>query len=1151
MNTTPGAMHPVSWLIPMFLPIHNPSHTGAAAPAKTAWLLRLCALCWLLLSHVQAHAVSYTYRSDSFTWESAANVITWDKTCTGYPGDDDKAIVTFTGGFTFTFAGIKYSSVRVLSNGGVQFGADNGFFRTYVNTNLPAASPGSMSGCTASATTNILMAYWTDLDPSRAGSGNVTWEQKGTAPNRYLVVSWNSVYQYNTTTPYAFQIILYENGEFKYQYGNANASGSNATIGVQVGSGDYTLYLYNSGYNANGSAIRWFVPNGAATRVAEYRFDEYGWNGALGEVTDATGHGYGGVRLGSASPVAGGVVCRALDVPANTNSTSAGVDTLLNVASTLGASGSISFWHRSNSTWTSAADGQLFDATLLSNLSFHLVRRSNGSLRFAISDSAGSTLVADTPNQSFGSLTWVHITATWRLAAGNNQSVLRLYVNGVQAGIKTGTTTGVITPTLGTLVIGDSRANLTSNNATINSANGQLDELRISNYELSPAEIALDLVQTHECAPPLHHIEIRHSSGNGLTCMPSTLTVAACQDASCSSPYTGGITGTLSSSNATTLWPNTAAFTIAPGSSSTTVPVQLRIAGSTLLGVSASQPSAPMAASCNFGSPSCSYIAQDSGLLANIGNHVAESIQTLTLQAVRKSDNSAACVAAFANQTRAIKFSCSYANPLIGYRPVRVGDRALNAGNLIGAACDATGQTLSLAFNASGIASTTLQYADAGQINLGLTYSGSSATNDPALTLTGSSSFISAPAWLGFFGITTGPIRAGTAFSASLTAYNSAGSMISNFGRETPPSSISISHSRAQPTGSGASNGVFSGSLGSFSNGVAVASNLVWSEVGQIDLTATLGNYLGSGLNITGGTGNSGAVGRFIPHHFDLVATPACGTFSYSGQPFRVVMTAKNGLPTPGTTVNYDSSGNTLPSFAKMSMLTDTALGNLGNLGASANVAASTFRAGVASVTTPAYSYFNKLTAPRSLTLRVTDSDGASSAGTSEPTMPLRSGRLRVFNAFGSEKSALALPVQTQYWSGSAWVLNSADSCSAVPAGAIVPAQYLDNKGAARSTWAAGGIGALTVTGGLGQISVAAPPVGVTGSIDLALNLGSSAVDASCLSSHPASSGAGLPWLRSRNGNCASGWGSDPSARVSFGIATPETRKSVHVREIY
>jgi MSHA biogenesis protein MshQ len=239
--------------------------------------LRLAlALLLLALAGGFAQAATYTFRSDTFSWESAANAITnWDRTCTTYPVDDDKATINFTGGFTFTFAGTAYSSMRVLSNGGLQFGSDTGFFRVYSNTALPAGTAFNYGGgCVAAPTTNVILAYWTDLNPAQAGSGGVSWEQKGTAPNRYVVVSWNGVYAYNTSTPYTFQIILYENGEFKYQYGNTNASGSNATIGVQVSSGDYTQYSYNSGYNANGSAIRWFLPSGTPTRTAEYRFDE-------------------------------------------------------------------------------------------------------------------------------------------------------------------------------------------------------------------------------------------------------------------------------------------------------------------------------------------------------------------------------------------------------------------------------------------------------------------------------------------------------------------------------------------------------------------------------------------------------------------------------------------------------------------------------------------------------------------------------------------------------------------------------------------------------------------------------------------------------------------------------------------------------------
>jgi MSHA biogenesis protein MshQ len=165
--------------------------------------------------------------------------------------------------------------------------------------------------------------------------------------------------------------------------------------------------------------------------------------------------------------------------------------------------------------------------------------------------------------------------------------------------------------------------------------------------------------------------------------------------------------------------------------------------------------------------------------------------------------------------------------------------------------------------------------------------------------------------------------------------------------------------------------------------------------------------------------------------------------------------------------------------------------------------------------------------------------------------MPLRSGRLVLSNVYGSEKTALQLPVQAQYWTGRAWALNSADSCTTVPTTAIVRSNYLSYQGSATTAWTTTP-GALTLLGGNGTVSLSAPsPSGSTGSVDIALNLGSTAADLSCLSSHPASTGAGLAWLRGRNGSCASTWDRDPAARASFGIASPETRKTVHVRELY
>jgi len=1116
------------------------------------WLVPLMAALALLWAF-PAGAATYAFRSDSFSWETAANVVTWDKTCTDYPNDDDKATVNLSGGFKFTYAGTAYASVRILSNGMLQFGTDTGFFRNYTTSNLPSGSADTQPGCTAGAASNLMMVYWADMNPGAAGSGNVTWEQKGVAPNRYLVVSWNSVYQYATSTPYAFQVILYENGQFKYQYGNSNATGSQATIGVQVSTSDYTLYSYNSGYNANGTAIRWFIPSGTPARLAEYRFDEYAWSGRVGEVADSSGNTNNGIRIGSAQTVAGGQVCRAADFPANTTTAISAVDTALDVDTSIGSSGTLSFWVRSNVAWSSPTPAMLMDASTVATRPFYVMRNAGGALRFSLADSAGTVVTATTAAQGTAAATWLHVAATWRMATGTNQTTLRIYVNGSLATTAIGTTNGGLDPSLGSLYVGDNRSTATPAGATANSANGQIDELRVYNFELSAAEIALDIAQTHTCAPPLDHLAIQHASGTGVTCSPATVTIVACQDSACITQYTGGVAGAMSSVGGTVNWPAGTSFSIAAGSGTTTVSLQESVAGSTLLGAASAAPVAIAPTTCNFGSPSCTFTAANAGLLFDVPAHVADTAQSVTVTAVRKSDNSAVCTPAFASVSKAVTFGCGYQNPSSGSLAVRVGGIALNASNNAGGVCDAGGRAVTLAFNASGVATTTVQYADVGQVQLNASYTGTTGA-EASLVMTGTDTFITAPSSFVFSGITASPIKAGKSFSATLTARNASNVATPNFGRESTPAVPVLSFARASAMGAGAANGSFTGSFGGFTSGVASASNLVWSEVGIGDLSVALTNYLGSGLNASGTTGTAGAVGRFIPDHFDVAVTPACGAYSYAGQAFQVQLTARNGAATPATTLNYDGSGVTTPAYARVTTLSEAVALGVGGFGSSGSVAAATFARGLATSSTPAYTYATKLTPQATLVVRATDTDGASSANAATPiegSTLLRSGRLRLSSAWGSEKTPLQVAVQAQYWSGKAWVLNNADNCTVVPAAAASKSNPIDSKGAVSGAMN-NTLSAITLAGGQGNLGVSAASPIATGSIDIALNLGSAGTDQSCVSgTRPASTGAALPWLRSQNGGCSALWDRDPSARATFGVYAPESTKTVHARELF
>ncbi|HSM21231.1 MAG TPA: DUF6701 domain-containing protein, partial [Rubrivivax sp.] len=241
---------------------------------------------------------------------------------------------------------------------------------------------------------------------------------------------------------------------------------------------------------------------------------------------------------------------------------------------------------------------------------------------------------------------------------------------------------------------------------------------------------------------------------------------------------------------------------------------------------------------------------------------------------------------------------------------------------------------------------------------------------------------------------------------------------------------------------------------------------------------------------------------------------------------------------------NYGSAG-----FAKAVVLSDGHALGTGSFTAGGTVAAGAFNSGVAAAT-PTYTFTNKLTAPGTLALRATDTDGVSSAGHAEGSTGLRSGRLRLANGFGRESAPLQIVARAEYWTGASWLLNGDDDCTAVPAAAVALGHYRNHLGTSTAAWSTSA-SAVSVAAGSGLLTLSAPSPASTGSVALALNLGSTTADQSCTSGLPASTGAGLPWLRALNGACAASPDRDPAARASFGIYGPETRKTVHAREIF
>jgi MSHA biogenesis protein MshQ len=644
---------------------------------------------------------------------------------------------------------------------------------------------------------------------------------------------------------------------------------------------------------------------------------------------------------------------------------------------------------------------------------------------------------------------------------------------------------------------------------------GNLDEVQVFKAALNQTQLAQIATQTHPCAVNVpDHLEIQ-SSGTGVTCTPSTVTIKACANAACTAPYTAGVTGTLSATGTPTVnWSGGTGFSILSGSSTVTKNVQVTTVGNVVFNA-VSTPSAIAATTCNFGTPACTFTTADSILLVSAPNHVAETLSSLTIQAVKSAPgNPLVCVPGMTG-TKTVNLKCAYANPVAGTLPVRVGGSVLNGTNNVAAACDAGGGNVPLTFDATGVATPSLQYADVGQMTVSASYTGAPGAMDAGLSMFGSGSFIAAPASFGFSATTGGPIKAGNNFAATITAKNSAGNTTSNFGKETTAEGVTLSSNLVTPAAG--ANPSLGGNLiagTSFTNGVATASNLTWGEVGNITLTANLtsGSYLGSGLTATG---TSASVGSFIPDHLDTAVVPTatlpmpCPTgltcpglyngFVYSGQPFSVQVTARN--LAGGTTANYSSAyglSNNVNLSAWNALGSTVAPTGAGALANTAMVSTA-FNSGVGLTNTQAYTFASSPTAPTNIFLRAVDSVNtsvtslrATPATSVEGGVKLVSGKVKISNAHGSELLKLPVAVTAQYWNGTSYVASSTDSVSSFVVANVVFNNW--QKLITSSGWTTGSTSVVTppasvvFTNGTGSFMLSTPGANNTGSVDMTTN---------------------------------------------------------------
>lgn len=376
-------------------------------------------------------------------------------------------------------------------------------------------------------------------------------------------------------------------------------------------------------------------------------------------------------------------------------------------------------------------------------------------------------------------------------------------------------------------------------------------------------------------------------------------------------------------------------------------------------------------------------------------------------------------------------------------------------------------------------------------------------------------------------------VKAGDAFTVTVTAINSAAVATPNYGKEVTPESVKLTSALVPALGL-TNNPAITGTFGSFAGGAATGTAFAWDEAGIITLTPSVldADYLGA--SDTTGT-VSGNVGRFYPHHFavtpdappidnraDLCSggvlisdgvTPCVPVFTYMGEQMDANFTLTAQSLSNTTTQNYAGA------FAKID---PAAASNPLGLGA-VDSAVPTYLSARLDTSLPASGSFlagnTAVSAPFSITrlaaadgpyaaldigIAPVDSDGVTMGafdldtdatpgndhallGTTE----VRYGRMRLSNAHGSELLPLTIAATAQYWDGAAFVTSATDSISSFAATDVTFGSYYKNL-AAGETSVVTPPASVVFANGIASYQLAKPSGGdgnYDGSVDMTISV--------------------------------------------------------------
>ncbi|NRA54583.1 MAG: hypothetical protein HRU23_10595 [Gammaproteobacteria bacterium] len=861
--------------------------------------------------------------------------------------------------------------------------------------------------------------------------------------------------------------------------------------------------------------LEWHLDEVSLSAAANEIID-YSGNNNHGSVVDLQG-GY--PSSGHINSVANGQICHGANISAdNSRNNYYALDTQL----VMGNRGTISFWYAPNSTsskqqtlFSGTSDGN-------DDKYFFLRREKNGKLTFAFEDTADRDFVYNTYDQVLANDSKVHISASWDLEQNlialhvNGQPLSMHKKPGYDYEYITNNN-GVM-GRLDSLYFGDNRNNYTIDDDGLHTADGAFDEIVIFNQALSDTQIEAiyynheagknwDGTPRDDCGSVVARLSVVVSEFAS-TCKAQNVTVSAWDtNNALITDYSGTIELTTSSNHGSwsigssdnalgTLSDNTAddgagiyQFVASDGGQ---VILQLSNQHADKLRVSVDDKTAPVASSDDVVFSDNAFVITDIDNLAGSDKVIAARDHQYQVELWTKGSGSCAIAANYNDTNQRLKAwlvrDSSFVDGLapkitrtLGTDPQSTNDSVPNT--------QPSSTNVTLKFSA-GVAKFNLVTGDVGKYTLNLLDDSRVFANNVDIG-GGSNSQVIRPFGLAFSDINQfkqpeksnsggnelagdGFVAAGENFSLTLGAYlyessddsngdglPDAGVDITNNG-PTPAFSAATTIGIASYTPSSGTKGTLTGAgitAGNYAGGKVTLSGVKYSEVGSIELSASVSNYLNASINLVT---SSNTIGRFYPDHFMVSAvTPATvsdtcvngnDSFSYMGQDnLEINYTLKAmSAGTDGTaatvTKNYDNDTLVYAKTAAINYhahdngsITDLNLGNRLVVGTAPQWSAGIYKVAVsnanfdklAAVDGPYQVLQLSISIDKADELDERDFSGGGSKDIGE-SLDMRFGRAKLKNAFGPEDASLALPIELQYYDGAKFVTNTEDNCSSI-----------------------------------------------------------------------------------------------------------------------